>query len=335
MALAGMGKHLVMIVLVGANGFLGRHTCELLERRRLPAMLVSRAPDREFIQDFAPSLNAMSAAEFASGSGDRIIAQARAIIYFNWCSFPATFVDEPSRELSENVQPAFAFFMRVANISNRTKVVFLSSGGTVYGPATAEPRSETAETRPISSYGLGKLMAEKALEFVGRTTGLPYSILRISNTVGRWQTSNVQGIVSIALRSVRDGMPVRLFGGGGQVRDFVDADDAAEAILAACLSERGNSTWNVGSGTGISIVDLVQRISEIVGRPILISHAPSRKVDVPHLVLDCRKIARDLNWTAKTTLDESIDRCWRSVAHASPPIPRLVGLAPVLTGSKP
>jgi len=310
-----------MIVLLGANGFLGRHTCELLERRRLPAMLVSRVPDRSFIQRFAPSLNAMSTAEFASASGDRIIAQARAIIYFTWGSLPATFVDEPWRELLENVQPAFAFFSRVAAISSKTKVVFLSSGGTVYGLGSAEPRSETAATQPISSYGLGKLMAESALEFVGRTTGLPYSILRVSNAVGRWQTSEVQGIVGVALRSIRDGMPVRLFGGGGQVRDFVDADDVAEAILAASLSDHHSSTWNVGSGKGISILELIQRISEIVGRPILITHAPPRKVDVPHLVLDCQKIARDLNWTAKTTLDESIDRCWRSVACASPPAP--------------
>jgi UDP-glucose 4-epimerase len=175
-------------------------------------------------------------------------------------------------------------------------------------------------------------MAEKALEFVGRTTGLPYSILRVSNASGRWQTSNVQGIVGIALRSVRDGSPVQLFGGGGQVRDFVDADDAAEAILAACLSEHESSTWNVGSGKGISIVDLIKRISEIVGRPILISHAPPRKVDVPHLVLDCRKIARELNWTATTTLDQSIERCWHSIACASLPISRFAGLAPVFTG---
>ena len=132
-------------------------------------------------------------------------------------------------------------------------------------------RSETFATNPISSYGLGKLMAEQGLAFVGWTKGAPYAILRVSNAIGRWQTNEMQGIVGVAMRATRDGIPVRLFGGGVQVRDFVDADDVAEAIYAASVDTTHlAATWNVGSGKGITNIDLMHRVSKIIGRAIVI-----------------------------------------------------------------
>lgn len=312
-----------MIVLVGASSFLGRHTCELLERHGQPAIVVSGNPNRQFLERFAPSLRIMDAAEFASSAGVEVIAQASAIVYLTWCSVPTTFADEPCREIQENVGPAFEFFMRVANISRDVKIVFVSSGGTVYGPGGAAPKSETSPTNPISPYGLGKLLAEETLRFVGRSKGIPYAILRVSNAIGRWQTSKVQGVVGVALRAARDGVPIRLFGGGVQVRDFVDADDVAEALLAACLdSSHQAATWNVGSGVGLMIIDLINCVSQVIGRSILIEQAPARSLDVPHVVLDCRTIARDLNWTAKIPIEQSIGSLWRRICEISFDAPR-------------
>ena len=199
-----------MLVLVGANGFLGRHMCELLERRGESAVVVSTNPDGSFFERFAPSLRIMTSNEFDSPVGDSVIAEADAIVYFRWRSVPGTFVGEPWRELSENLDPAMTLFLRIADVSRRTKIVFLSSGGTVYGIG-AQPQSESSATRPISSHGFGKLLTEEALRFVGRLTGSRYAILRISNAVGRWQCHQSQGIASVALRAVRDGDPVKLF----------------------------------------------------------------------------------------------------------------------------
>jgi UDP-glucose 4-epimerase len=303
-----------MIVLLGANGFLGRHTAELLGRRGQRAIAVSRSPDRDFFEHFAPSLKVMNAAEFASSAGHAAIAEAEALVYFAWGSVPSTFVDEPWQELPQNVQPSLEVFHRVTAISPRTKIVLLSSGGTIYGPGGTAPKDEAAPTRPISGYGLGKLMAEEGLRFIGRTRGTPHAILRVSNPVGRWQTDARQGIVGVGLRAARDGVPVRLFGGGVQVRDYVDADDVAEAILRAAADRTHSAaTWNVGSGVGVSVIGILARISEVIGRPIAIEHAPPRPIDVPHIVLDCRKVAEELGWTAKTPIEQSIAGLWRVV----------------------
>jgi UDP-glucose 4-epimerase len=303
-----------MIILIGANGFLGRHTAELLERQGRPAIAVSRNPDRDFFRRFTPSLQVMDAVDFASSAGGDAIAAADAIIYFTWRSVPSTFVDEPWRELPENVLPALEFFHRVAGISPKSKIVLLSSGGTIYGSEGTAPRSETAPTTPISGYGLGKLLAEEGLRFVSRTRDTRYAILRVSNPVGRWQTDARQGIVGVALRAARDGASIRLFGGGTQVRDFVDADDVAEAIVRAAIDRTHDAaTWNIGSGIGVSVIDMLGRISKLIDRPIAIEHAPARAIDVQHVVLDCRKVARDLGWTVETPLEHSIASLWKVV----------------------
>ena len=277
-----------------------------------------RRPDKRFLEQYAPSLEVMEATEFALDLGAELIARACAVVYFTWRSVVATFADEPWREVTENVAPAFAFFLRVAAISPKVKTVFTSSGGTVYGPCGEDPKSETSPTRPISPYGIGKLMAEEALRFVGRTQGSPFAILRISNAVGRWQTSDKQGVVGAALRAARDGVPLQLFGDGAEVRDFVDADDVAEAIYAACIdTAHRDATWNVGSEVGISVRELIDTASRIIGRPILVEQAPRRNLDVPHVVLDCQKIRQDLEWMAKIPIEHSISNLWKAIYRSA------------------
>lgn len=311
-----------MIILVGANGFLGRHSCELLDRRGVEAVAVSRSPDPRFFERFAPSIRSMSVAEFASSAGAEIIPQARAVVYLAWGSVPATFHQEPWRELAVNVEPAFKLFLRIAELAPNAKIVLLSSGGTVYGRDGTEPKSETSPTNPISSYGLGKLMTEEALRLVGRNQGAPYAILRVSNAVGRWQANEAQGIVGVALRAAQRGLPVRLYGGGVQVRDFVDADDVAEAIYAASLdTNHPAATWNIGSGVGVTICQVLERAARVAKRPIAIEHAPARNMDVPHVVLDCGKAAKELGWTARLPLERSISDLWRVVCGQQDPAP--------------
>ena len=306
-----------MIVLVGANGFLGRHMCELLERKGVPAVAVSRNRDRAFFEHFAPSLKVMDLSDFASSAGRDVIAEAKTIVYFAWQSVPSTFAHAPWREVPENVQPAFELFLRVAEISSEAKIVFLSSGGTIYGSEGTTPKSETATTHPISPYGLGKLMTEEALRFVGRTKGTAYAILRPSNPVGRWQLNKTLGIVGAALRAVNARVPMRLFG-GAQVRDFIDADDVAEAIYAAsCDSLHRAATWNVGSGIGVTITEMLDRISKTIGQPIPLEHAPARAIDVAHVVLDCRKIAKDLAWKSKRPIEQSISSLWNAIGAST------------------
>ena len=182
-----------MIILVGANGFLGRHCCELLERQRQPALAVSRNPDLDFFGRFAPSLRVMDVATFSSDEARNAIAEAQAIVYLAWRSVPSTFIGEPWREVPENVQGAVEFFTRVAKISPKTKIILLSSGGTVSADGTA-PRADlpTQPTRP----GLG---ADGGGARCRPYRGRPMRSAGLDD--GRWQRADVPA----RLRAIRDG----------------------------------------------------------------------------------------------------------------------------------
>ena len=208
----GSGRR--MILLIGGNGFIGRHLAALVRERGLAATVVTRraASAAEAYGDGTTPV--IDAETFAGVAGDRLLADAEAVVYLASGSVPSTFAAEPWREIPVNVEPAARLFARCATVNPAARLVLISSGGTVYGQTGGAPVTEDAPTQPISGYGWGKLMIEQALAFVGRTRGLLYNVLRVSNAVGRWQDSNAQGIVSIALRAARDRTPIDLYGGG-------------------------------------------------------------------------------------------------------------------------
>jgi len=298
-----------MFIVIGGRGFLGRHFRDLLRLRGERALVVSRSvdpaasvPDNEIHVD---------AATFLGPAGAEWMEQATALIHLATTSVPATFMADPWNEIPNNVAPAAEVLLRFASVNPSAKRVLISSGGTVYGNIDCERVDETRPTAPISAYGLGKVMIEEALRFAGRTHGTAHAILRVANPVGIHPRNPEQGIVPVAMASLRNGTPFRLFGDGSAVRDYVDADDIAEAILAAALDHRfPAATWNVGSGVGMSTHDVLAVIEEVSGRRLDILRLPGRPVDVRRIVLDCRRIAADIGWRPRHDLGATIAKLW-------------------------
>jgi UDP-glucose 4-epimerase len=299
-----------MLILLGGAGFIGRHLQTLLQHQNVPYAVVTRrltAVQPGVDEARRPPPAVMSADQFAGPAGDQLIAQASGIINMISLSVPGTFAHEPWREVPENVAPAAALFARCATLNPHAKLVHLSSGGTVYGRIPTDRASEDTPAEPISGYGMGKLMIEEALRFTGRTTGMPYAILRVSNPVGPFQTKLTQGIVPIAVRAAWLGQPFRLFGDGSHVRDYMDADDLAEAILVAWRDQQFlDRIWNVGSGMGRSILEVLGLVERVTGLALRIERSPGRAVDVARIVLDCGRIERELGWTARRGLDGAV-----------------------------
>lgn len=308
------------MLILGGTGFIGKHLCEAVSKRGTRAVVASRGPDRSFLAEYAPGVAAMSLADL-SERGDSVFAEYNTLVYLASTSVPATFEQQPARELSANVAPAFEIFDRAQRANPYLRIIFVSSGGTVYGAGHAAPIRESAPARPISAYGYGKLATEEALRFLGRTRGLSHAILRVSNPVGRWQSNPAHGIVTVALRAALRGEGIKLFNGGVQVRDFIDADDVADAILSVAGSrDYTQSTWNIGSGVGRRILEVVDLVEAMTGLPIARTNLSGRAVDVPYSVLDCGKAQRELNWTARTPLEatiSSIQRAWEMAREES------------------
>jgi UDP-glucose 4-epimerase len=298
-----------MIVLIGGNGFIGRHVTISAGKRGIPVTVVDRVLDHEFLAANAPGANVVSALQFNGKEGDDLIGRAESIVYLVSSSVQPTYVNEPWLEVSENVLPSFQAFWRISGINPHAKIIFLSSGGTVYGMQNCQAISETASPAPISAYGLAKVMVESSLGFFGNSRGQRYAILRVSNPVGCWHSNPQQGLVNAVLRAIEHGKPLPVYGDGSHVRDYLDADDLADAIIRVSLDRKhANDVWNVGSGRGHSILEIIDIIADLLGRSPEIDFLEERPFDVRRVVLDIAKFRRDFGWVATTPIKESIEK---------------------------
>lgn len=298
-----------MILVIGGSGFIGQHFRDFARGRHEVAYVLRGSPSDKA----EPRSNEVfiDASAFDGPAGDDLIRNAQAIVYLRSASVPGTFEANPDEELNANAQPALSFFARCAKINVNARVVFTSSGGAVYGAIQHAPISENQPTQPISAYGYSKLVIEESLRFLSRSRGQRFSILRLSNPVGRHHANPRQGLVSAAFHAARTGKPLPLFG-TSNVRDYVDADDVAAALMAAACDEaQENRTLNIGSGLGLTIAEMIEAIEATLAICVPVEINAPRKVDVPHVILDCRRAEEELGWRATTPLSETLVKTWR------------------------
>lgn len=302
------------LIVFGAFGFIGTHFREkaLIQNEIELVFVTSQLSNRVHASD----QKTISIEEFNDRKSDEEIASADVVVYLGSASVPSTFVIEPWREVAENVEVPFKLLKRIVRINPRIRLIFASSGGTVYGKScTQSPIDESAALEPISAYGLGKVLMEQVIAFLGRTEGLSYSILRIGNPIGVHAKSHIQGLVGAVLRHAAEDKHLTIFGDGSHVRDYLSANDVAEAIVLAALnSEFIDTIWNVGSGVGYSVLEIIALISDEIGRPIAVKHQPARGIDVNTIILDSSKIKRDLGWRTITPLRTEIAAMWNKLS---------------------
>lgn len=159
------------------------------------------------------------------------------------------------------------------------KVVFISSGGTVYGKEATCPLSENTPTNPISSYGVQKITIEKLLYLYSYMYGLDYRIIRLANPYGPYQRPNgVLGAVTTFTYKALKGEQIQVYGDGSVIRDFIYIDDAVRAILNIVNGDNKHRTFNLGCGYGTSIKDVLKSIEHALNLKLNILYTESRSV---------------------------------------------------------
>jgi UDP-glucose 4-epimerase len=186
-------------------------------------------------------------------------------------------------------------------------IIFLSSGGTVYGSPTSLPISENAETNPINSYGISKLLIEKYLLLYEHLYGIKSIILRVSNPYGPFQENNKnQGVIRAFLSNSINEKPLELWGTGSAIRDYIYIDDVINAIILSALYDGSERIFNIGSGQGISLNELIERIKVISQSKIEIVQKMGRPVDVPVNVLNIDRAKVQLKWKPNISFDDGL-----------------------------
>lgn len=244
--------------------------------------------------------------ELGSHLGD-LLSDVDVVVDASSSLVPATVENSPAAAMASSIGIS-SWLAEQAVSAHVSCLIYLSSGGTVYGEGLT-PHLEDERPDPISSYGAMKLAAEYAVAAITRRTTTRTVNLRVANAYGPGQNlARPQGIIGIAWRNHLNGTPTTLYGADSTVRDFVYVDDVGDLCIAAAGSSFLGAL-NAGSGTGVSVAEVLEAMSRVAGADLrVVRHAP-RGFDVPRSVLDIG-LARGLGWDPQVSLHEGLQRTW-------------------------
>jgi UDP-glucose 4-epimerase len=294
-------------LVVGGTGFIGKHLIDQLIIRGDAVTVYDRK-----------ELKSETTAEcrfIRGGLNDQqkllMTTKGIEIVYhLAWDTFPGTSIQAPIEDVISNVIGSINLLDACVKNDVR-RIVFSSSGGTVYGRPVRLPVDENHFTDPISPYGITKLIVEKYIKLYAYLYDLKYVILRIANVYGEGQLPyRGQGVIPTFLARIYENKPIIIFGDGSIIRDYVYVTDVARAFFIAANDLSPNCIYNIGSSQEVSLIKLVEKIKTVTGKNISIRYEPARPFDVQKVILDCNFIKSKIGWDVKIDLDEGIKRTW-------------------------
>ena len=209
-------------------------------------------------------------------------------------------------DIHGSVVPSLAL-LDISRKLGTKRIVFVSSGGTIYGAAKEIPTPESAPTDPITAYGIGKLTIEKYLALYERLYGLSFRVLRVANAFGPFQLpAKRQGVVAMLLSRAFENKRTEIWGDGSVVRDYIFVDDVVDALEAAAADDSDERVFNIGSGRGRSLREVIGAIETQLGEKLMIDWKPGRPIDAPVSILAIERAKNALGWGPKTTFEEGL-----------------------------
>lgn len=296
------------VLILGGSGYIGSHAAEELLRLGYKVRVFSRS-----FPGLLPPL-VCSHPNFEAVVGDlacptacqEALKDCSCVIHCIGTCSPAMSLEDPMSDWQQQVQPTVALLRMLRDIQP-LRLIFISSGGTVYGPDAPTPTSETSLCRPVCPYGIHKLVIENYLYQEHFLHGLNYLILRLSNPYGgRQRPKGLQGAPSVFLNKVLRGEPIHLWGDGSVKRDFLHISDFVRALAIAVSYEGSERILNVGSSLSLSLSDLIQRIELLTRRQADVRLFPARPFDVAVSELDISLIASEFKWKPMIDLDAGL-----------------------------
>ncbi len=276
------------ILLLGAAGFIGTNlTLELKKESTNKITLVDRKKDFFNHRIIECKNISIIEEEFSENTEfDSLLKGQELVYHLVSTTVPGNSNQKVPQELAANVI-ATAKMLEACVRCGVKKVIFISSGGTVYGKELKCPLREDGETNPINSYGLQKITIEKLLYLYRYMYGIDYRVVRLSNPYGPYQKPNgVLGAITTFTYKALKEEEIIVYGNGGVVRDFIYIDDAIKGIINIANGESLYRVFNLGCGYGTSINQVLHIIEQVLNVKLVVKFAEARKVDVPENYLD-------------------------------------------------
>ena len=317
------------VLVTGGAGYIGSHVVRLLQNRGEEVVVVDDFSTglAERLGDATQIHLNLSSAEAIETLGDVMREYGvTSVIHLAARKQVGQSVEQPEEYYLQNIG-GMANLLSAMRQNGVTRLVFSSSAAT-YGMPDVPAVTEDLDCRPINPYGETKLVGEWLAADAARAWGLRHANLRYFNVAGAgWPDladTAVLNLVPIVFAALREGRAPKVFGDdyatpdGSCVRDYVHVLDLAEAHLAALdyldTDEREHSTFNVGTGTGSSVFEVIDEIRRVTGQNFDIDVTPRRAGDPPFLCADVSRIENTLGWKAQNGLAEIIESAWAAIS---------------------
>lgn len=290
-------------LLLGGSGFIGAHLASVLSKKH-DVTVIGYGPSFDLKNVTYHQLDFVNCHDFSEYINDIDV-----VVHLVSTIIPSDNLSNINQEIADNVFPTTILLDNAARLHK--KIIFISSGGTVYGE-NKQPNSEQTPTNPICNYGVSKLLIEKYLYLYHHFYDLDYRIVRLSNPYSeKIYHGKKQGVIPIIIDNIINQNTIDIWG-KKQVRDYIHIDDAINGIVAVLDYQGAERIFNIGSGEGHTVEDVINITEAKLGQTAHIKYLPRRKCDVETNVLDISLIKQKTGWSPKISLSEGINKIIRS-----------------------
>jgi len=303
-------------VVFGGDGFIGRHLVTRLAE--------ADSNNQIFVFDRFRSLQTGEKHPFEQHSNVHIITGdffnrddvsnvlkgAKYVFHLISTTNPAASNNDPFIDIDTNIRSSVELFQLCVD-AGVSKVIFLSSGGTVYGDVNSNKIDELSPPQPLSPYGIGKLTIEHYLRYFKHTHNLDYIVYRVANPYGPGQSIyGKQGVIPIFMHKYITKEPITIYGDGSMSRDYIYIDDLVSMVVKSYNKSAKHGVYNIGSGSGSDINQLISAIEDCVGYTVDKNHIETPSTYIQKSVLDINRFINEFNVKPEVGLQDGIRRTW-------------------------
>ncbi|MBN1413052.1 MAG: NAD-dependent epimerase/dehydratase family protein [Spirochaetales bacterium] len=293
------------IAVLGGAGFIGSHLSEYLSASGYEVTVFGRNSPQNRVRE-KPDLNYVYGDFLNSEDIHSVIEKADVVFHLIGSTLPDSSEKNHLYDVETNLIPTIEL-IRLCKEYKVSQIVFASSGGTVYGIPESLPISESHTTLPICSYGIVKLAIEHYLRLESRTGSISCTVLRISNPFGtRQPIQKHQGVIGTFVHDMIEGKSLKVWGDGTVVRDYIHIKDVVRAMKLVIGNAPGFTLYNLGSGVGRSVNDIIHAIETVTEKKMAVDYLPGRAVDVPVNILNTTEFCRNFPWKCEVDFHQGI-----------------------------